>query len=99
MFARVQTLELPAAKLDELAQVARDQLPAARDLPGFGGFHFLIDRDHEKALVISLWETEEQLRQLEANGAAVRDHVETEVGVKSPPAEVFAVAVDAQSAG
>ena len=61
MFARVQTIHQPAEKLDELTKLAREQLPAAPELPGFSGFYFLIDRDNEKALVISLWETEEDL--------------------------------------
>jgi heme-degrading monooxygenase HmoA len=94
MFARVQTLYQPAAKLDELTEVAREQLPSAHELPGFSGFYYLIDRDNEKALVISLWETEEDLRQLEAH-ATVREHVEAEVGIESPPAEIFYVTLQA----
>lgn len=96
MFARVQTFHQPAEKLDELTKVAREQLPSAHELSGFSGFYYLIDRDNGKALVISLWETEEDLRQVEANGgASVREHVEAEVGIKSPPAEIFQVSLRA----
>lgn len=95
MFARVQTLRQPAEKLDELAAIAREQLPSAHELAGFSGFYYLIDRANGQALVISLWETEDDLRQVQAGGAAVREHVEAEVGVKSPPAEIFEVAVRA----
>jgi heme-degrading monooxygenase HmoA len=94
MFARVQTVEEPAAKLDELTKVAGEQLPAAHELPGFRGFYYLIDRDNEKALVISLWETEEDLRQVEAH-AAMRERTEAETGIESPPAELFEVALQA----
>jgi len=95
VFARVQTLHEPAEKLDELAAIARQQLPSAHELAGFSGFYYLIDRANEQALVISLWETEDDLRKVEAGGAAVREHVEAEAGVRSPPAEVFEVALRA----
>jgi heme-degrading monooxygenase HmoA len=89
MFARVQTVYQPAKKLDELTEVARQQLPAARKLQGFKGFYYLTDRDNEKALVISLWETEEDLRRVEAS--ADRQHTEAAAGIKSPPSEIFEV--------
>jgi heme-degrading monooxygenase HmoA len=94
MFARVQTVHQTVEKLDELATVARGQLPAARELPGFRDFYYLVDRDNGKALVISLWETEEDLRQLEAH-AALRERTEAEAGIKSPPTEIFEVALQA----
>jgi heme-degrading monooxygenase HmoA len=94
MFARVQTVRQPAEKLDELSRIAEQQLPDAHRLPGFKGFYYLVDRQHAKALVISLWDAEENLRQLEAH-AAVRKQVEDQAGVKSPPTEVFEVAVTA----
>jgi heme-degrading monooxygenase HmoA len=95
MFARVQTVHQPAEKLDEMTEVARKQLPAAaRELPGFRGFYYLIDRDTPKALVISLWETEEELRQVEAN-AALRERTAAEAGIESPPSEIFEVAFQA----
>jgi heme-degrading monooxygenase HmoA len=94
MFARVQTVHQPAEKLDALAEIAARQLPDAHDLAGFKGLYYLVDRDNGKALVISLWEREEHLRQLEAH-AKVRDEVEAKAGIKSPPSEIFRVAVTA----
>jgi heme-degrading monooxygenase HmoA len=94
MFARVQTVHEPAEKLDELMKVARKQLPAAHELPGFSGFYYLVDRDNEKALVISLWETETDLRQLEAH-AALRERTEAQAGIESPPSEIFEVTLQA----
>jgi heme-degrading monooxygenase HmoA len=95
MFARVQTVHQPAEKLDELMTIAREQLPAAHELPGFRDFYYLIDRDNGKALVISLWETEEDLRQLEANNASIRERLKTEARLESPRAEIFEVALHA----
>ena len=94
MFSRVNTVHQPAGKLDELAQIAARQMPGAHGLPGFSGFYYLVDRDNEKALVISLWDTKENLQQLDAH-AKVRDEVETEAGMKSPPTEIFEVALTA----
>jgi heme-degrading monooxygenase HmoA len=95
MFARFQTVHQSAEKLDELTKIAREQLPAARELPGFRGFYYLIDRDQEKALTISLWETEEDVRQVEANAASIREHTQAQAGIQSPPAEIFEVALQA----
>lgn len=94
MFARVQTFHQPADKLEELTEFFREQLPAAHELSGFKGSYYLIDRDNEKALLISLWETEEDLRQLEAN-TAQRERTAAQAGIKPPPSEIFEVALQA----
>jgi heme-degrading monooxygenase HmoA len=96
MFARVQTLHHSVDKLEELIEAGREQMPAADELSGFRGFYYLIDRDNEKALVISLWETEEDLRQLEAN-TALRERTATQAGIQPPPSEIFEVALQATS--
>jgi heme-degrading monooxygenase HmoA len=98
MFARVQTVHQPAEKLDEITKLAQEQLPAARELSGFHGFYFLIDRDNGKALVISLWETEEDLSQVEVNTPR-RERTAAKAGIKSPPSEVFEVALRAVGRG
>jgi heme-degrading monooxygenase HmoA len=95
MFARVQTVHQPAEKLEELTKLAREQLPTAHELRGFGGFYYLVDRDNQKALVISLWETEEDLRQVETNAASMREHITAEARLESPLAEIFEVALQA----
>jgi heme-degrading monooxygenase HmoA len=92
MFARVQTVHQPAEKLEMLATLAREQLAAAPDLPGFRDFYYLIDRENGKALVISFWDTEADLRRLEANNAAIRERVKTEARLESPESELFEVA-------
>jgi heme-degrading monooxygenase HmoA len=92
MFARVQTVHQPAEKLDALAHLAAEQIAAAPQLPGFRDLYYLIDRDNGKALVISFWETEADLRQLEANNASVREQVKAHAQLDSPSSEVFEVA-------
>ncbi|BBB02181.1 hypothetical protein RVR_9933 [Actinacidiphila reveromycinica] len=92
MFARVQTFHQPTEKLDELATVGRERLAAAEP-PGYKGFQYLVDREHGKALLISFWDSEEDLRRLEAGNAATRAQVKAEAGVEPPAAEVFEVAL------
>lgn len=92
MFARVQTVRQPVDTLDRLAKLASEHMAAAPELPGFGGFYYLIDRDNGKALVISLWETEADLRRLEAGNSSIREQVKEEARLESPQSEVFEVA-------
>ena len=94
MFARVQTLHQPADKLDGVAEAGREQLPALHEISGFEGCLYLIDRDNEKALVISLWETEADLRRFEAP-AAERERTAAQIGLTPPPSEIFEVALRA----
>ena len=42
-----------------------------------------------------LWETEEDLRRLEANDASVREHVKQEARIESPVSEIYEVALQA----
>ena len=93
MFARLQTVHQPADRLDQLAELAREQLPGARELEGFRGFYYLVDREHGKALVLSLWETEEDVHRLEANNATMREHLAREAQLESPASEIFEVAL------
>jgi len=93
MFARFQTVHQSVEKLDEMAEIARKQLPEACKLQGFKGFYYLVDRDHGNAVVLSFWETKDDLRQAEAD--AGREHTEAEAGVDSPASEIFEVALQA----
>jgi heme-degrading monooxygenase HmoA len=94
VFARVQTLHQPADKLAQVAEAGRQQLPALRELPGFKGCYCLIDRNEEKALVISLWEREEDVRRFEAS-TTDRRRSAADVGVEPPASEIFEVALEA----
>ena len=45
--------------------------------------------------MLSLWETEEDLRQLEATNASMREHLKAEARLESPTSEIFEVALHA----
>jgi heme-degrading monooxygenase HmoA len=66
MFARVISAQVAAGRLDGAIAAARQQLPAARQQPGFKGFYLLADRKTGKLMTISLWETQEHLQAVEA---------------------------------
>jgi len=58
MYARVITTQYQPEKLEEGQQIYREMLSAARQQPGFKGILGLVDRRTDKAMSITLWETE-----------------------------------------
>ena len=92
MFARLQNLNQPAEKLDSLVRLAREQFETNPELQGFQGLYYLVDRDNEKGLVMTLWDTEDDIRRLEANNAAAREQLKSEARLESPQSEIFEVA-------
>jgi heme-degrading monooxygenase HmoA len=63
MFARVATYQGPPELIDEGIRIGKKQiLPQARQLDGFKGVYFLVERQSGKHLTITLWESEEAIR-------------------------------------
>ena len=59
MHARVNTMQYQPGKVDEVFQIFRESiLPETRRQAGFQGVTVLLDRGTDKAVVISLWQTE-----------------------------------------
>jgi heme-degrading monooxygenase HmoA len=61
MFARVITAQAGPQGFDDFIGVVREQLPAAGQQPGFNGFYVLTNAETGKVMIISLWETREQM--------------------------------------
>ncbi len=73
MFARVAGITAPGASAEQGVGFFRDRvLPDLRRYEGFEGAMVLVPRDSEEVLVISLWDTEEHLRQAEMTPAPHR---------------------------
>ena len=69
MYARVSTAEVQPGKMDELVSVSRDSvLPAAQQQQGFKGGLWLTDPDTNKAMIVTLWETREDMEAGEQSG-------------------------------
>lgn len=73
MFARVSTYEGPPEQLDRAITHGRERiLPAIRNIPGFSGVLYLADRETGKALTITLWESEQAMRDSEEEAGRLR---------------------------
>ena len=92
MYARIQTFHQPVDKLDGLAAIIEAQFAGDARPQGLKGAQFLVDRENGKALLISLWETADALRRLEAHNDAAREQVRAKAGIEPPAAEIFEVA-------
>ncbi len=68
MFARMITAQAGAEGFDGTIRLFEQQLPVARQLPGFKGYYLLTDAETGKVVVISPWETREQMDAVTAGG-------------------------------
>ena len=96
MFARVITAQAGAEGFDNLIALAEQQVPAARQRPGFQGFYLLADDETGKLINISLWETREHMEQV-AQGTAtgIHDQGIEATGLTSPRLETYEVKMQA----
>jgi heme-degrading monooxygenase HmoA len=67
MYARVVTIQYQPGKVDEAIQILRESMPETRQQAGFKGAMALADRSTDKAMTISLWQTEAEAQ---ASGAS-----------------------------
>jgi heme-degrading monooxygenase HmoA len=96
MFARVITADAGDAGSDKLIRLADQQLPGARQLPGFAGFFLLVDDDAGKVMNISLWETREAMEAVaQGTSEGVHDEGVADTGLRSLQLETYEVAVQA----
>jgi heme-degrading monooxygenase HmoA len=79
MFARVITAQAGAEGFDGVVRLAREQVPSARQQPGFRGFYLLTDAETGKMMTISLWETRAEME-------AVAERAANESGIHHAPA-------------
>ena len=95
MHARVITVQVRSGQEDEVARVIRESiLQAARNQKGYRGWITLLDRATGKAINISLWETEEDLRAGEASGYFQEQAAKSAPHAAGPPSrEAFEVVV------
>jgi heme-degrading monooxygenase HmoA len=96
MFAQVNSVQTATDKLAGLVKFCEERLTAFRGTPGFRGFYLLADRQSGKIVSISLWDSDDDLRQNnEAQGARVRKEASSELGIDSPPVDIYEVVLQA----
>jgi uncharacterized protein len=88
-FARVITAQAGAKGFDDIIRLAQQQLPGARQQPGFKGFYLLTDAETGKVMTISLWGTREQLP------SGIRDQAAPAAGLTPPQLETYEVTMQA----
>jgi heme-degrading monooxygenase HmoA len=89
MFARVITAQAGSQGFDSFLGLAREQLPGASEQPGFNGFYVLTSAETGKVMIVSLWETREQMP------VGVQDRGRPATGLTSPDLEIYEVAMHA----
>jgi heme-degrading monooxygenase HmoA len=93
VFTRVISAQTTPDGFDGVIRFAQEQLPDVQAQPGFKGFYLLTDRDTGNLVTISLWETAEDIRAVEARAAQVRSEAAEATGVASPPARIYQVEI------
>lgn len=95
MFARVSTLQGPPDQIDEGIRSVQEQvIPAARQMSGFKGMLALADRSKGKMVGITLWDSEDALRQSEEAANQLRSGAAGAGGGEIVSVERFEVVVD-----
>jgi heme-degrading monooxygenase HmoA len=106
MYARVIMAQVPPAQstpertAENIRMFRERMVPAVRRQPGFRGIYLLVDRESGKGGSVSLWETAENARALDAAVAAERAEAVRSTGISSTPvAEYYEVAVEERGDG
>jgi quinol monooxygenase YgiN len=69
VYARVVSNQIQAGKMDEWLAIVRDSIvPSLKQQAGFNGFVVLVDREHDKSVGYSTWESQSDLVASEADG-------------------------------
>ena len=95
MFARVISAHAGPEGFDGAIRLAEQQLPGAREQPGFKGYYLLTDAETGKLVIISLWETREQMEAV-AGQSGIRDEGISATGLTQLHLETYEVAMDAE---
>ena len=95
MFARVNSAQTATDQLAGLIKFCEERFPDAREAPGFKGFYLLADRQSGKIVSISLWDSDDDLRQFEDRGAQLRKEASSEVGIAPTPIDIYEVVLQA----
>ena len=73
MFARVSTYQGDPGQIDQgLAYDLENILPKVKQIDGFEGLYYLVDRESGKALSMTLWESEQTMRASEEEANRLR---------------------------
>jgi len=95
MFARVITAQIGSEGLEDVIRLAKKQLPSAREQPGFKGYYLLTDAENSKLMIISLWETRDQMEAV-AGPSGIRDEGVSATGLSQLNLETYELTMHAE---
>jgi heme-degrading monooxygenase HmoA len=93
MHARVTTLRGRADELEEGIAQYRDLLPTFRAIPGNKGAFLLVGRDAERAIGVTLWESEQAAAESRERANELRERAVQEMRGQLESVDEFEVAV------
>jgi heme-degrading monooxygenase HmoA len=95
MYARVSTFLGSPAAIDDAVANARDNVaPAMQKMDGFQGLMVLVDRASGRSIAVTLWDSEEKLRESERDASRVRRDSATATHETILSVERFEIALD-----
>lgn len=94
MFARVITAQAGPEGFDGAIRLAEQEIPGARAQPGFKGYYLLTDAQTGKLVILSLWETREQMEAV-AGPSGIREEDVSDAGLSELHLETYEVALAA----
>lgn len=92
MYARVNTFQGPPEGVEQALKNVREKvIPAVKQVPGNAGIISLLDRATGKSIGITLWKSEEALRQSEQVAGGIRQQSADDGGASVVSVERFEV--------
>ncbi len=94
MYARVNTFEGPADRVEEGVRYMQEQVvPWGRGIDGYKGTIGLVDRDSGKTIGITLWESQDKMLASEQEATRIRNEATEAMQAEKPTVERYEVAV------
>lgn len=94
MWARISNFEGPVGQVESSIDDSRDILEdLTRRIPGSRGAYYLVDRETGRSLAMTLWESEDALRESEREAGRIREEATAQTGETIVSVERYEVVV------
>jgi hypothetical protein len=92
MFARVMSGQMDPGEIDRFTSMIEDDvIPAAEKLAGFEGGYWLADRESGSVIGVTMFKSEEALRQSAARAERIREDASRNAGLPVPSFKSYEV--------
>lgn len=94
-YVRMTTYEGDPSKLEETIRFVREQgMTPVRQLTGYQGTRFMVDRQSGKVVGVTLWENEEAARAMGDNLTPARTQFQQLLGAAGQTNEIFELVIN-----